>query len=40
MGGLKGKEELGLDDIVNINFDEVFEFFAVRPLQYIKTTNI
>jgi len=29
MGGLEDKEELGLGDIIDIDFDEVFEFFAV-----------
>jgi len=40
MGGFKGKEELGLNDVVNIGFDKILEFLAVRPFQHIKTTNI
>ena len=33
-------EEVRLGDIVNIGLYEVFNLFAVRPLQYIETSDV
>ena len=40
MDGFKDDEELGLDDIVDINFDKSFKLSTVRPFQDIKISNV
>ena len=40
MGGFKGDKELGLDDIIDINFDKGFKLSIVQPFQNIKTSNV
>ena len=40
VGGFKGDEEFGLDDIVDINLDKNLKLSTVRPFQNIKTPNI
>jgi len=40
MNGFKNDEELGLNDIVDINFDKNLKLLTVRPFQNIKTSNV
>ncbi len=40
IGGFKSDKELGLDNIVNINFDKNFKLLIIQPFQDIKTSNI
>jgi len=40
VGGFKSDEKLGLDDMIDINFDKGFKLSTVRPLQDIKTPNV
>ncbi len=36
MNGLENKEELGFDDIIDIDFDKVFEFFIYDHFNILK----
>jgi len=40
VGGFKGDEEFGLDDVVDMNFDKGFKLSTVRPFQDIKIFNV
>ena len=40
MGSVKGDEEFGLGDVLNMRLDEVLQRLTLRPLQGIETPNV
>jgi len=38
--GLEYDEEFGFDDVVDIDFNQIFKLPIIWPFQYVKTTNI